>query len=246
MRYLPLLGLFFLSGFSGFSVFADDAITAGAVERAIAQKIKQAVPQIPIVSVISSDFAGMYDVTLANGEHLFATADGSAFIAGDMYRVNHDGLVNLTEETRSQNRADKLATISDDEKIIFSPETKKVSVTVFTDSDCGYCRKLHADMPGYLANGIEVKYVAFPRAGIGSPTYDKMVSAWCAEDRKAAMTQIKSGRAIPGKVCDNPVAAQYRLGKIIGIRGTPAIVLESGELLSGYYPPAKLAEALNL
>jgi thiol:disulfide interchange protein DsbC len=246
MRYLALLGLFVLSGFSGLSVFADDAMMAGTVEHAIAQKIKQAVPQIPIVSVNASDFAGMYDVTLANGEHLFATADGSVFIAGDMYRVNHDGLVNLTENTRSNNRADKLASMSDNEKIIFSPENKKVSVTVFTDSDCGYCRKLHADMPGYLAKGIEIKYVAFPRAGIGSSTYDKMVSAWCADDRKTAMNQIKAGRAIPSKVCDNPVAAQYRLGKVIGIRGTPAIVLESGELLSGYYPPEKLAEVLKL
>ncbi len=246
MHYFFLVVVSLVTGISGFSAIAGDAESAGPAERVIFQKIKQAVPQIPIVSVDASDLPGMYDVTLANGEHLFATADGTAFIAGDLFQVNYDGVVNLTENKRNQNRAEKLANIEDNEKIIFSPENKKVSVTVFTDIDCGYCRKLHADMPGYLSRGIEIKYVAFPRAGVGSISYEKIVSAWCAEDRQLAMTKLKSGRTVSSKVCDNPVAAQFNLGKQLGIRGTPAIVLESGELLPGYYPPAKLAQILNI
>jgi thiol:disulfide interchange protein DsbC len=124
-------------------------------------------------------------------------------------------------------------------------ETRAV-VSVFTDVDCGYCRKLHLEMADMNALGIEVRYLAFPRAGVGSPTYDKIVSAWCADDRNQALTDLKLGKDIPNRACPNPVAKQYELGHDIGVTGTPAIVLEDGRLLPGYMPAAELAGLLGL
>jgi thiol:disulfide interchange protein DsbC len=132
--------------------------------------------------------------------------------------------------------------------IVFSPKGQvKASVTVFTDVDCGYCQKLHEEVPALNAKGIEVRYLAYPRAGIGSPSYNKIVSAWCANDQQDALTKLKRRQPIPTNICaGNPVAAQFALGGKMGVRGTPALVLESGRLLPGYMPADRLAAELGV
>ena len=129
--------------------------------------------------------------------------------------------------------------------VVFSPEKYDHTVTVFTDIDCGYCRKLHNEMNGYHDNGIRVRYMFFPRAGVGSDSYQKAVSVWCADDRNEAMTQAKQGRPLPEKQCENPVREELLLGRLLGVNGTPAIFLESGEMIPGYVPPDKLKAILK-
>ena len=129
--------------------------------------------------------------------------------------------------------------------IVFAPDAPKHIITVFTDVDCGYCARMHRQMADYNRLGIEIRYTAFPRAGIGSPTYEEMVSVWCAEDQHTAMTDAKAGRAVEPARCDSPVSDQYEAGRAIGVNGTPAIVLESGELIPGYLPPDELLSRLD-
>ena len=129
--------------------------------------------------------------------------------------------------------------------IVFAPDTVKHTVTVFTDVDCPYCARMHQQMADYNGLGIEVRYAAFPRAGVSSPTYDKMVSVWCAADQRTAMTDAKMGTSIEMLSCDNPVREHYETGQRIGVTGTPAIILESGEIVPGYVPPQELARRLD-
>ena len=117
-------------------------------------------------------------------------------------------------------------------------------IQVFTDVDCGYCRKLHNEMAQINELGIEVRYLAYPRAGVDSDTHDKMVSAWCAKDRQSAITQLKAGASVPTKTCQNAISDHYGLGQQLGISGTPAIVLADGRLLPGYLPAERLAAAV--
>jgi thiol:disulfide interchange protein DsbC len=123
---------------------------------------------------------------------------------------------------------------------------RKATISVFTDVDCGYCRKLHLEVPELNARGIEVRYLAFPRQGTTSPSFDKLVSAWCAADRNDAITRLKRGETIPRKSCANPVERQYVLGHQMGVEGTPAIIFEDGSLHPGYAPAADLAKLLGL
>lgn len=227
-------------------VMAGDASIDTDVEQQIIDKLQQAVPQIPMVGIKESQLTGLYEVTLGNGERVFVTPDASYFVAGDLYQLTDKGLVNLTDVQRDLVRAERLAAIDPSDKITFSPEIKKASITVFTDIDCGYCQKLHREMASYLDAGIEVSYLAYPRAGIGSSSYNKIVSAWCADDKKDAMTRLKAGGSVESKSCENPVAEQYQLALDLGIRGTPAIILESGKLVSGYHPASKLVQLLDL
>lgn len=231
---------------SAMGVIAGDASMDTDEEQAIINKLQQVVPKISMTGIQKSELEGLYEVTLGNGERIFVSEDGNYFVVGDLFQLTNSGLVNLTDAKRDRVRADRIAAIDPTDKITFSPETKKASITVFTDIDCGYCQKLHREMASYLDAGIEVNYLAYPRAGIGSNSYHKIVNAWCADDRKEAMTRLKAGGSVENKTCKNPVADQYQLAIDLGIRGTPAIILESGRLVSGYHPASKLKEILGL
>jgi thiol:disulfide interchange protein DsbC len=129
--------------------------------------------------------------------------------------------------------------------IVFSPPVTRYTVTVFTDVDCGYCAKLHRELDSYLAEGIAIRYIAFPRAGIPSQSYDEMVSVWCSADPRKAIGDAKARRPVEPKVCDNPVAKQYEMGRLVGVRGTPTIIMETGDVIPGYMPAAQLRQAIE-
>jgi thiol:disulfide interchange protein DsbC len=129
--------------------------------------------------------------------------------------------------------------------VIYAPEEARHTVTVFTDIDCGFCRRLHAEMDQYHAQGIAIRYLFYPRAGIGSDSYAKAVSVWCADDRKGAMDDAKAGKSVPAKSCENPVEEHYELGQQMRLQGTPALVLADGEVVPGYVPADKLRRALD-
>jgi thiol:disulfide interchange protein DsbC len=141
--------------------------------------------------------------------------------------------------------ADGQEGVDTSKQITFSPEEPEYELMVFTDIDCGYCRKLHAQMEAYNENGIAISYMAFPRAGIGSRSYEKAVSVWCSADQQEAMTQAKLGAEPDPEQCDNPIAEQYQLGMALGVTGTPALLTSDGTLIPGYVPPAQLRERLE-
>lgn len=220
-------------------------LMAGEVE--IEKSLIKAIPSLKIDNITKSEMSGIYRVETDSSEILFTDETGSFFLTGELYTTVGGQLNNLSEIKKKQLRADKIAAVDAKEKIVFAPKGKTLAkIAVFTDIDCGYCRKLHKEVPRMNELGIEVSYLAYPRAGEGSDSYNKFVSAWCADDKLDAMTLAKNGRAIPSKQCENPVLAQFELGRALGVTGTPAIVLEDGTLVPGYLTADKLAKGLGL
>jgi thiol:disulfide interchange protein DsbC len=220
-----------------------------AVDSAIRASFRSSRPELNISSIIASEISGLYAVQISNGPILYATGDGKHFVLGDLYQVAPGGFVNLAEKAREGDRAEQMAQVNRDDMIIFSPEQQptKASIMVFTDVDCFYCQKLHKEVPDLNRLGIEVRYLAYPRAGIGSDAYKKIASAWCAADQQQAMTKLKNRERIPTNVCaGNPVAAQFKLGQQVGVNGTPALVTDTGRLMPGYMPALQLAAALGV
>lgn len=217
-------------------------------EQLAALKARLATSSLPITSVAEADVPGLFQLTLADGTLLLTDPNGVYFIVGDVYQAVNNRMVNLTEQKRSEGRRALIAGLDEQDMVVFSPPFPKLkaTITVFTDIDCGYCRKLHQEVPELNRLGIAVRYLAYPRAGIDSASYDKLVSAWCAPDKQQALTQAKSGQAIQDRSCDNPVSKHYGLGDIVGVTGTPSIIFEDGRLLPGYLPAERLAEQLGL
>lgn len=201
-----------------------------------------------VMSLKPSRLEGFYSARLHDGESVLVDRDGAYLITGDLYELRADGVSNLSELDHARWRLAKMAEIKRSDMIVFSPTgATKASITVFTDVDCGYCRRMHQEVPILNRKGIEVRYLAFPRAGVGSDTYRKMVSAWCASDPRDSITRLKNGRSIPNKLCsDNPVADQLQFGKLLGVRGTPALLTDSGAMVPGYVPAEKLARRLGV
>lgn len=173
-----------------------------------------------------------------DGRYLFLPGAGGALFDARAQK-------NLSEAALAGMRTKLLATIPRSERIVFAPKDPVHTVTVFTDVECGYCRKLHSEIAEYNAQGIAVEYLAFPRMGIGSEDFEKMVSVWCADDRNAALTRAKDTGKVTDKDCKNTVTMQYDIGQRVGLTGTPMILAEDGTQLGGYVPPAALREALD-
>lgn len=160
--------------------------------------------------------------------------------------------INLTQQSEAKAeiglrpiRKAAIDSIPDSEAIIFRSPQEKYVITVFTDIDCGYCRKMHQQIELYQADGITVRYLFFPRSGLGSASYFKALSVWCADDRAKALTEAKNGRQLPVKNCDSPIARHMQVVESIGLTGTPAIISASGEMLGGYLSSPELLNALQ-
>lgn len=203
---------------------------------------------LAVETVEASDIPGLYAVQFANGPVVYATADGSHFIIGDLHEVTADGFVNVTEKRRDDKRVKLIAGVDEKDMIVFSPEGEtRAHVNVFTDVTCFYCQKLHREVPQLNAMGIEVRYLAYPRGGPGSEGHRKLVTAWCAEDRQDVLTKLKAKQSVPQQSCENnPVDEQFSLGRQAGVTGTPAIVTAEGQLIPGYQPADQLAATLGL
>lgn len=220
---------------SSLAMAADDTAKLNA---ALATLLPGATPD----SVKASVIPGIYEVSYG-GSVMYMTQDGRYLLRGDLIDVERGE--NLTEATRGQARLKIINAIDEGSMIVYGPKKAKHTITVFTDPDCGYCRKLHGEMAEYNRLGIKVRYVAYPRSGVDTPSYDKTVAVWCAKDRTAAMTQAKRGDELAKKTCDNPVRQHMQAANQIGISGTPTLILDDGSLIPGYVPPQRLAELLD-
>lgn len=213
-----------------------------AVDQAIRKSLLAIDPDMPIEAIAPSPLPGIYEVHLQGGRVLYSSADGQYMLQGFLYQFKDGQALNLTEQVKSKAVAKVMSAVPLSEMVVFAAKQPKTHITVFTDADCGYCQKLHREVPELNRLGIDVRYMAFPRQGLKSHGYNVMASVWCAKDRQAAMTEAKSRKDLPEAKCDNPVAKQYELGQLIGIDGTPAIVLANGELIPGYRPAPELAK----
>lgn len=227
-----------LSIISTVSADVDKKIST-ALEKKLATLIPGQVPS----SIKSSMIDGLYEI--AYGAQVFyLSEDGNYLIQGDM--IDLATRKSLTQEAAKSGRSEIMATVKDSDTIVYSPKGKtEHSVTVFTDIDCPYCRKMHEEMEAYNEAGIEVRYMLYPRAGLNSPSYKKVVSVWCAKDKQVAMNDAKLKGKIDTKTCDNPVERHMEVGEEVGVTGTPAIVLEDGTLIPGYRPAKDLARMLG-
>lgn len=215
---------------------------AGADRAADEATIRKALGQIAPEVIEPTPVAGIYEVVV--GPHIvYMSADGRYMFQGELIDVSTRQ--SLTEPRRRQAVKAVIDGVSEDKMIIYEPKKTKHTITVFTDIDCGYCRKLHNEMQSYLDAGIRVRYMFFPRAGRNSTSYQKAVAVWCAPDRKAALTAAKNRKPIDMKTCENPVDEHMALVEKLGARGTPFIVFENGDTQPGYAPAAQMARLLD-
>jgi thiol:disulfide interchange protein DsbC len=234
MKKYKKIATILLMGFSWITAIAD--------ENTIKQALIKAMPSVKVDSIKPSEVKGLYEVSMGANIY-YASEDGKYLLQGRLIDVASK--TDLTEQKMGGARKSALEKVGTDKMIVFKPKIGKYKIAVFTDIDCGYCRKLHSEIDQYLAQGITVQYLFFPRAGKGSDSYNKAVSVWCSEDRNAALTAAKKDQKVPAKTCENPVDDHMRLAESFGVQGTPMIVSENGAIFPGYVPAKELVRALE-
>jgi thiol:disulfide interchange protein DsbC len=215
---------------------------APANEAVLRAAMKEVAPDAEVTHIGASPIPGFREVALG-ARIVYLSDDGKRLIQGALFDI--PSRENLTEASEAGLRRDMLASVGADRRIVFAAANPRHTVTVFTDIDCGYCRKLHEQMAVYNKLGITVEYLFYPRSGIGGESFDKAVAVWCAPDRRAALTAAKAGKVLPPGKCANPVTQDYELGRRIGLEGTPAIYAANGEQIGGFVEPAAMLARLD-
>lgn len=219
---------------------------AGTPDARAVEAVRALSPQAVVEKVVAAPIPGFREVVVGgqiayvsdDGKYLFVPGQGGALF-------DVAASTNLTEASLAAQRKRLIESIPASERIVFAPANPKHRVAVFTDVSCGYCRKMHREIADYNREGIAIEYLAFPRAGLGSPDYNTMVSIWCAPDRRKALTDAKNDRKVPARTCKTSVNQQYDVGQRAGLTGTPMIVAEDGTQIGGYLPAARLRQALD-
>ena len=228
---------------SGFLLWSSLAIAADPVEDKIRARMTQLFPEDTVTAINPSPVAGVHEVML--GASLFyITGDGRYVLRGDL--IDLDTRQNLSNVRRAEARKLAFADLDENDLIEFAPAAGKTQVKLFvyTDIDCGYCRKLHQEVPELNAAGIAIGYLAFPRSGLSGESFDKISAVWCSDDRRKALTAAKSGEPVTAPSCENPVAEQFAMGQAMGVGGTPAMFTRDGQELGGYIPAKRLIKML--
>ena len=224
------------------SLFGLVLSDVNADEAAIRQAMTKSMPSVKVDSVKPAVVKGLFEVVVGANIY-YVSEDGKYLLQGRL--VDVAARKDLTEEKLNVTRKLAIEKMGQANMIVFKPKITKYTVTIFTDIDCGYCRKLHSEIDQYLAQGITIQYLFFPRAGKGSDSYNKAVSVWCAEDRNAALTAAKKDQKLPEKTCDNPIDEHMQLAAEFDVKGTPMIISENGNVYPGYLPAKQLVEALE-
>ncbi|WP_449446556.1 DsbC family protein [Thermomonas brevis] len=222
----------------------EPTFAAGTPEARVRDALRTLNPRIQVERIAAAPVPGFRQV-IAGGQVIYVSDDGKYLFQGDLLDIVNRK--DLGEAAMAGVRKDVLATLPEADRIVFAPSgPTKHTVVVLTDVECGYCRKFHSDIAEYTKRGIRVEYMAFPRAGIGTPDYRKMVAVWCAPDRRKALTDAKNDRAVAQGACArSPVDMQYNAGLRMGLTGTPMILTADGFMVGGYLPPDALLQRLD-
>lgn len=222
---------------------ATAAPMPASVPADVRARIAARLPGVDPSDVAVSPVPGLYEVTMG-GDMAYVSADAKYVLVGNVYDV--DSQQNLTATRRAAVRAKALAGVSESNMIVFGPPSAKMTVTVFTDIDCGYCRKFHSQIADINKAGVRVRYMLWPRTGPETESWKKAEQVWCSADRRDALSRAKKGETLKAKPCgDAALMTQYEFGMDMGVDGTPAVFSQNGDYLGGYMTPAELVQAIQ-
>ena len=216
------------------SLFSQDLIL-------LKEKINKILPEgVNVREITYSQERDIFIVDIGDIQPIYVLPNTEYIILGDIFSLKGDKPESETEKDKGKLRLKILADLNQESFIKFKSNNEKTILTVFTDVECTYCRKFHSEIDEYLANGVSINYLAFPRTGIDSSSYEKMVAAWCSNEKKESITNLKNDINIEMNSCENPVENHFEIGRRIGVTGTPAIITQTGLLLPGYIPANEL------
>lgn len=212
------------------------------IER-VRQSLAVLLPGIQPDTIQATPVENLYEVVVGS-RLVYVTGDGRYLIEGEITDLEQQK--NLTVPRLNQVTLAVIDAIGEQQMLIFEPEGEvRHTLSVFTDIDSAYSRKMQQEIGEYTGRGIRVRYLFSPRAGSDSVSYDKAVAVWCAEDRRQAFSRAMAGESVESAACRHPVRQHLQLAGRMGVSGAPVLVLENGDMLPGYVSAERLLEILD-
>ncbi len=224
---------------STFNVAAETDAAAESVKK-LTMALAKSMPGVKPTKISATPVEGLFEV-IVGSQVVYMSVDARYMIEGDLFDLATK--TNISEQAKSVIRLSAIEKLGADNMLIYTPEKVKHTITVITDIDCPYCRRLHDEVPDYMKNDVQVRYIFMPLKGAAD--MKKTVSVWCSDDQQLALDVAKAGGDVEDKTCVNPIKDHLKLARELGVRGTPAIVLDNGHMLPGYVPYAKLLAELR-
>lgn len=221
-------------------VFSAETGSESASVESLKKAFLEKIPGLEITQIKATPIQGVFEVVVG-AQVVYSDKQARYIIEGDL--IDLATKRNFTEESRAVIRKTRIEGLGEKNMIVYAPKVVDHTITVVTDIDCPYCRRLHAEMDEYLKNNVKVRYIFMPLKG--KSDFDTTVSVWCSDDKNLALDLAKAGSQIEKATCDNPIERHLNLARQMGVRGTPAIILENGDLLPGYVPVKKMVQQLN-
>ena len=238
MKYFSLF-ILISSLLTPFAVSAEADVAADSVDK-LKQALAKRMPNVKPTKISATPVIGLFEV-IVGSQVVYMSGDARYMIEGDLFDLTTSR--NVSEEAKSVIRLSAIDSLGVDNMLVYTPKKVKNTITVITDIDCPYCRRLHNEVPDYMENDVQVRYIFMPLKG--SSDMKKTISVWCSDDQQRALDIAKAGGDVEEKTCENPIKEHLNLARELGVRGTPAIVLEDGQLLPGYVPYKKLLAELR-
>lgn len=126
---------------------------------------------------------------------VFMTTEGRHLIRGEV--VDLKAGEDLIKLGRRDLRSLLLESFDHESLISYGDASRPHKVIIFADTDFGFCRRLRQQIDEYLAEGIRVRYVGYPRAGIGSSKHQEVVSVWFKNARRRSCRCLFSAVQFP-------------------------------------------------
>ena len=238
MKYFSLF-ILISSLLTSFTVSAEADVATDSANK-LKQALAERMPNVKPTKISATPVMGLFEV-IVGSQVVYMSGDARYMIEGDLIDLTTKR--NVSEEAKSVIRLSAIESLGVDKMLVYTPKKVKNTITVITDIDCPYCRRLHNEVPDYMENEVQVRYIFMPLKGAAD--MKKTVSVWCSDNQQTALDTAKSGGKVEDKTCDNPINDHLALARELGVRGTPAIVLEDGRLLPGYVPYEKLLAELR-
>jgi thiol:disulfide interchange protein DsbC len=241
MRIFKLTGLIAMLGsLLSAPLLAQDA----SDEEKLRQALLERMPDLVVDSISETVLPGIFEL-VSESQVYYLSPDGKFMLDGSI--IDLENRVNISDQRRGELQLSLISEMPEDQMVVFNNESNDAErwITVFTDSDCGFCQKLHREIDDITDAGIRVRYLLFPRAGMESASFRELQSVWCSDDQQQAMTVAKSGGTVDSAVCSNPIQSHMELANRVGLRGTPLIYLDDGTKIPGYRPAAELVRMVE-
>ena len=224
------IALLALSLFAG-SAMADDASLKSSLEKIGATNVRLSESPLPGFRLATSN------------ECIVHISENGQYVVQGNFNVLELKNGKATDITHKAQMA-SLNALSN-EMIIYPAKQEKHVVTVFMDITCHYCHILFENVKAYNEEGITLRFLAFPRAGVNTQTAKQMEAIWQAKDRMKALEDAEAGNLPKELKTPNLVKKHYELGIQFGVTGTPYMVTDKGEVIGGYVPAKELAKMLS-